>query len=57
MLTVDLPVQFIAWKDRPRNDLLCIERDDKQLLTHSLTHCKVCLFTFTKSYDSLPMTV
>jgi len=30
-------VQLIAWKDRPQNDLLYVERDDKQLLTHSLS--------------------
>jgi len=30
------PVQLIAWKDRPRNDLLCVEGDVKHLLTHSL---------------------
>jgi len=34
---LSVPVQLIAWKDRPRNDLLCVERDIKQLLTHSLT--------------------
>jgi len=35
---LSLPVQLIAWEDRPQNDLLCVERDVKQvqLLTHSL---------------------
>jgi len=32
--TMSVPVQLIAWKDRPRNDLLCVERDVKHLLTH-----------------------
>jgi len=38
---LSVPVQLIAWKDRPRNDLLCVEMDVKQLLTltHSLTAC------------------
>jgi len=31
------PVQLIAWKECPQNDLLCIKRDIKQLLTHSLS--------------------
>ena len=31
-------VQLIAWEGHPRNDLLCVERDVKQLLTHSLTN-------------------
>jgi len=35
---LSVPVQLIAWKDRPRNDVLCVQRDTKQLLTHSLTH-------------------
>jgi len=30
-------VQLITWEDRTRNDLLCVEMDVKQLLTHSLT--------------------
>jgi len=34
---LSVPVQLIAWEDHPGNDLLCIERDIKQLLTHSLT--------------------
>ena len=34
---LSVPVQLIARKDRPRNDQLCVERDIKQLLTHSLT--------------------
>ena len=29
---LSVPVQLIAWKDRPRNDLLCIERDVKHVL-------------------------
>jgi len=33
---LSLPVQLIAWEDRPRNDLLCVERDVKQLLTHTI---------------------
>jgi len=35
---LSVPVQLIAWKDRPRNylGLSCVERDVKQLLTHSL---------------------
>ena len=33
---LSVPVQLIAWKDRPRNDLLCVERDFKHLLTHSV---------------------
>jgi len=33
---LSVPVQLIAWEDRPRNDLLCVERDVKHLLTHSL---------------------
>ena len=32
---LSVPVQLIAWEDRPRNDLLCVERDVKHLLTHS----------------------
>jgi len=34
---LSLPMQLIAWEVRPSNDLLCIERDIKQLLTYSLT--------------------
>jgi len=30
---LSVPVQLIAWKDRPGNDLLCVETDIKQLLT------------------------
>jgi len=30
---LSVPVQLIAWKGRPQNDLLCVERDVKQLLT------------------------
>ena len=33
---LSVPVQLIAWEDRPRNDVLYVERDIKQLLTHSL---------------------
>jgi len=33
---LSVPVQFIACEDRPQNDLLCIERDVKHLITHSL---------------------
>jgi len=33
---LSVPVQLIAWKDRARNDLLCVERDVKQLLKRSL---------------------
>jgi len=29
-------VQLIAWKDHPRNDLLCVERDIERRLTHSV---------------------
>jgi len=36
-------VQLIAWEDRPRNDLLCVETDVKQLPTHSLCGNKVFL--------------
>jgi len=35
---LSVPVQLIAWKDRPRNDQLCVVRDIKRLLTHSLAH-------------------
>jgi len=31
---LSVPVQLIAWEDRPQNDLLCVERGDRQLLTH-----------------------
>jgi len=34
---LSVPVQLIAWEDRPRNDLLCVERDVMQLLTDSLS--------------------
>ena len=37
--TLSLPVQLIACKDRPQIDLLCVERDAKHLLTHSLILC------------------
>jgi len=33
---LSVPVQLIAWKDRPRNDLLYVKRDVKKLLTQSL---------------------
>jgi len=36
-LMLSVPVQLTAWKDRPRNDLLYVERDVKHLLSHSLT--------------------
>jgi len=39
---LSVPVQLIAWKDRPGNDLLCVERDVKQLLSHSLTLQRRC---------------
>jgi len=35
-----VPVQLIAWENRPWNDLLCVERVIKHLLTHSRTHCR-----------------
>jgi len=38
---LSVPVQLIVWEDHTRNDLLCVERDVKQLLTHSLTHCEI----------------
>jgi len=38
---LSIPVQLIAWKDRPQNDLLCVERDVKHLLTHLLTRCRI----------------
>jgi len=38
---LSVPLQLIAWKDRPWNDLLCVERDIELLLTHSLT-CVIC---------------
>jgi len=34
---LSLTVQFIAWKDCPQDDLLCVERNVKQLLADSLT--------------------
>jgi len=34
-----------AWKGRPRNDLYCVGRDVKTLLTHSLTH-SLCVVMF-----------
>jgi len=39
ILMLSVPVQLIAWEDRPRNDRLCVERDVKQLLTQSLFAC------------------
>jgi len=36
---LSVPVQLIAWKDHPQNGLLYVERDVKQLLTQSLSHC------------------
>jgi len=39
---LSVPVQLIAWKDLAQNDLLCVEREVKQLLTHSL----MCLASF-----------
>jgi len=58
---LSVAVQLIAWKDRPRNDLLCVERDVKQLLTHSQSpkfliynswmkkngRCVACWFSWT----------
>jgi len=32
---LSVPVQLMAWEDRPQNDLLCVERDIKQLFTYS----------------------
>ena len=29
-------MQLIAWKDYPRNDLLCVKKDIKHLLTYPL---------------------
>jgi len=34
---LSVPVQLIVWKDRPRNDLLCVERDIRQLLSQLLS--------------------
>jgi len=31
---LSVAVQLIAWKDRLRNDLLCVKKDVKQPLTH-----------------------
>jgi len=33
---LSVPVQFVAWEDRLRNDLLYVEGDVKHLVTHSL---------------------
>jgi len=38
---LSIPVQLIAWKDHPWNDLLCVERVVKQLLTHSLLRAQI----------------
>jgi len=38
IVILSVPMQLTAWEDHPQNDLLCVERDVKQLLTHSLTH-------------------
>jgi len=35
---LSVPVQLMAWEDRPQNDLLCVERDVKHLLTQSLAY-------------------
>ena len=35
-------MQLSAWKDCPRNDILCVERDVKHLLTHAQ-----CMPTYT----------
>jgi len=32
---LSISVQLIAWKDRPGNDLLCVVKDIKHVLTHS----------------------
>ena len=32
---LSISVQLIAWKDCPRNDLLCVVKAIKHLLTHS----------------------
>jgi len=32
---LSVPVQLMAWEDCPQNDLLCVQWDVKQLLTHS----------------------
>jgi len=45
---LSVPVQLIAWKDCPRNDPLCVDRDVKQLLTHILTKIKYTLPFFSK---------
>jgi len=31
---LSVPMQLIGWTDRSWNDLLCVERDINQLLTH-----------------------
>jgi len=35
---LSIPVQLIAWEDRPQYDLLCVERDVDSL-THSAQGC------------------
>jgi len=34
---LSVPVQLIAWKNGLRDDLLCVDKDVKRPLTHSLT--------------------
>jgi len=45
------PVQLIARKDCPRNDLLHVEREVKQLLTHSLiSHTGTFVICFSRVF-------
>jgi len=34
---LSVPMQLIAWKNGLRDDLLCVDKDVKRPLTHSLT--------------------
>jgi len=34
-IMLSVPVQLMAWEDCPQNDLLCVQRYVKHLLTHS----------------------
>ena len=55
---LSVPVQVIAWKDPPRNDLLCVERNVKHLLTHSLQPglSSICYSVWVKKWLNIYMT-
>jgi len=50
---LSVPLQLIAWRDRPQNDPLCVERDVKHLFTLSLSQCHLRFLSLFISEENL----